>query len=91
MATDPQIFLRLRMLKKFLDRSTELRNNLLCELINRASDPTIRRRRIRMLRQLSQYESQIIKKIETLQSNDPKEFLLTNFEKELPQVVQKDA
>jgi hypothetical protein len=91
MASDPQIFLRLRLLKKFLTHSTNLKNTLLQELVSQASDPMIRMRRFRMLRQLCQYESQIIKKIEILQTDNVSDFLLKSFEHEIEAVVRRDA
>jgi hypothetical protein len=92
MSTDSQIFLRVRLLKEFLTHSAKLKNHLLHELIGRASDPTILRRRFRMLHQLSLYESQIIKKIENLQTDDPQDFLRGNYLKnEMHSVMDQSA
>ena len=91
MTPDPQVFLRLRLLKKFLTHSTSCKNTLLEELVSRASDPMIRMRRFRMLRQLCQYESQIIEKIEMLSTDNVNDFLLESFEQEIEFVVQRDA
>ena len=91
MASDPQIFLRLRLLKNFLTHSTKYKKILLKELLSRASDPMIRMRRFRMLRQLCQYESQIIEKIEMLSTDNNIDFLQKSFQQEIEFVVRRDA
>ena len=91
MASDPQIFLRLRLLKNFLTHSTKYKKTLLKELLSRASDPMIRMRRFRMLRQLCQYESQIIEKIEMLNTDNHSDFLQKSIEREIEFVVRRDA
>lgn len=46
------------------------------ELFNLASDPTLLKRRYRMLSQLADYESQIYKKIHQFQSDDVNDYVL---------------
>jgi hypothetical protein len=75
MPANPQLFLRINLLRKFLAQSGKLKNNILQELVTHATDPVIRMRRFRMLSQLSLYESQIIKKIENLQTDNPEDFV----------------
>jgi hypothetical protein len=70
-----QTFLRIRLLKEFLKRSSAAKTKLLEELVVQASDPIIRMRRFRMLHQLSQLESQTIKKIANLETDDPLDLL----------------
>jgi len=93
MSVDPQMFLRLSMLRKFLSHSEKLKKNLLQELVARATDPVIRMRRFRMLRQLSLYESQIIKKIENLETDDSYDFVFysNSLEHEANLIVNKSA
>jgi hypothetical protein len=93
MSVNPQIFLRLSMLREFLSHSDKLKKNLLQELITRATDPVIRMRRFRMLRQLSIYESQIIKKIENLETDDSYDFVFYRaaLEHEVNLIVNKSA
>lgn len=92
MSPDPQTFLRIRMLKNFLQHSANLKKDLMEELIVRATDPVIRMRRFRMLRQLSLYESQIIQKIQNLDTNDVKDFLADDvLLRESYQIVDKSA
>jgi len=46
------------------------------ELVNLAGDPTLLKRRFRMLGRLADYESQIYKKIHQFQSDDVNDYVL---------------
>lgn len=70
-----QTFLRIKLLKEFLKKSSLAKTELLDELVKKATDPVIRMRRFRMLRQLSLLEAQTIKKIADLDTDDPLDFL----------------
>lgn len=83
------IFFRLYMLTEFMDKIKLQRETLLAELINNATDPVKRMRRARMLSQLSMYESQIIKKIAELETDDVSDFLDSNFE--IDAIVNRNA
>lgn len=85
------IFFRLHMLTQFLDEVKQHREQLLHELINRATDPVIRMRRFRMLSQLSQYESQIINKIANIETDDVTDFFVNDLTLELMKVINRDA
>jgi len=91
MVYNANLFLRLRMLKSFLQHSTQLKQQLLQELLERATDPVICQRRFSMLQQLSTYESQIIGKIQNLHSDNVNDFLNKSFEYEADSVVRRDA
>lgn len=66
---------RLKMLKDFEHAVSREKEKLLNELIDNATDPIIQKRRFRMLSQLSLYESQIIMKIQALETDCEKDFL----------------
>jgi hypothetical protein len=68
-------FLKLLTLNTFLQNVADHRTNLLIELKDYGCDPVRRLRRIRMLSQLSQYEADVIKKIDSFETDDPKEWL----------------
>jgi hypothetical protein len=91
MVSNADLFFRLRMLKLFLQHSAQLKQQLLQELFENATDPVMRQRRFRMLRQLSTYESQIIGKIQNLHTDNTKDFLNRSFEFETDLVVRRDA
>ena len=57
-------FYKIKYIKEFNDR---------CDY--NATDPTIVKRRIRMLEQLAEYQVQIYKKLETFETDDPNDYL----------------
>ena len=92
MSSTPQLFFRIKLLKDFLSCSEKLKNKLLQELIEHATDPVIRSRRFRMLKQLSLYESQIINKIDTLKTDNVQDFSCDkHLVHELYYIVNKSA
>jgi hypothetical protein len=92
MSPTPQLFFRIKLLKDFLSCSEKLKNELLQELVEHATDPVIRSRRFRMLKQLSLYESQIINKIATLKTDNIQDFFCENhLVSELNHIVNKSA
>ena len=64
-------FYKICLIQEFLSNSTSLKRDLLDTLIINGTDPIIRMRRMRMLTQLSEYESQILKKIQNFTTDDP--------------------
>ena len=85
-------FLKLLTLNTFLETVAEHRAELLKELKDYGCDPVRRMRRIRMLCQLSQYEADMIKKIDSFESDDPKEWLDTGvLMSTLDQVTNRSA
>jgi hypothetical protein len=63
-------FYKLSIIEKFLAKSSNVRHQLLEELVTTATNDIKFMRRVRMLEQLSTFESQIIKKIYNLKTND---------------------
>ena len=86
-----QVFLQIRMLKNFLAAVQTEKTKLVDELIDNATNPVLRKRRIRMIGQLSSYEAQVIEKISNLQTTDSRDFLKKHFEDELKIVVDRNA
>lgn len=79
------------MLTQFLDEVKKHREQLLNELVDKATDPVIRMRRFRMLSQLSQYESQIINKIAEVETDNINDLLGLDFILEISTVINRDA
>lgn len=81
-------FYRAKLLFKFVKKVQQAREQLINELVINLADDTIRQRRYRMLRQLNDYENQIIKKIQKFETND-----ITDFDIEFPveYVVHRSA
>jgi hypothetical protein len=55
-----------------------VRSQLLDELTTNATDPVVFKRRLRMLRQVNSYESQLLQKVENFETNDMQD--LVNFD-----------
>lgn len=84
-------FFKIKLIKKLLDHTEQIRKMLFAELLDNATDPTITKRRLRMIRHLNLYESQLIKKIEDFQTTDPTD--LINFEppRHITDIVNRSA
>lgn len=68
-------FYKIKFIKEFNERCDYERNRIIIELVDDATDPTIVKRRIRMLEQLTEYQLQIYKKLEAFETDDPDDFL----------------
>lgn len=84
-------FYKLKLVQDIIQSIADARSTLLDELLIHASDPTIKMRRFRMLKQLSQFESQIIEKIWLFETDDCADLLQINLPKEIYSVVSRDA
>ena len=69
-------FYKIKFIKEFNEKCDFERNQLINEMIDNATDPTIVKRRIRMLEQLAEYQVQIYKKIEAFETDDPHDYLI---------------
>ena len=67
-------FYKLKFIKEFNDRCNWERNQLISEMIDHATDPTIVMRRIRMLEHLAEYQVQLLKKIQQFETDDPYDY-----------------
>jgi hypothetical protein len=84
-------FYKIRLLKEFLQHTSQSRDKLFEELVNNATDPVIYKRRFRMLQHLDQYESQIIKKIYDFETDDPNDLTPDLLLGGLKQVLNRSA
>ena len=67
-------FFKIRLLHAFLAETQKHRQILLDELVNNATDPTVRKRRFRMLSNLAVFEGSIIKKIQNFETDNIQDF-----------------
>ena len=79
------------MLNECLDVIAEEKQRLRQEQIERAGDPIIRMRRFRMLHQLCDYESQMIKKIDQFQTDDLADLIGNPFLCEINHITNRSA
>lgn len=84
-------FLKINMLEQFLTETHLKKQQLLTELVDNATDPTILLRRYRMISQLCDYEGQVVNKIYNLKSNDINEFFMREYINELEIIINKNA
>lgn len=84
-------FYKLKLVQDTVQLVADARSKLLDELLIHAIDPTIKMRRFRMLRQLSQFESQIIEKIWKFKTDDYRDIVLGNISYEIYSVISRDA
>lgn len=63
--------LRMAAAERLIQSTTHHRQQLINELIDNGTDPTLRMRRYRMLAQLALFEQQSLEKISRFQSDDP--------------------
>jgi hypothetical protein len=89
-------FYKLCMLQKFLTETQQHRQTLLTELVDNATDPVIKKRRFRMLSNLSTFEAVVIKKISEFETDDVNDLIestieLTIFKNELTMLLDRSA
>ena len=67
-------YYKIKTTKKLIEIANNHRNKLLTELVDYATDPVIVTRRLRMLSQLSQIESQLLSKLQSFETDDINDF-----------------
>ena len=70
-------YYKIKIIKKLITQTNQARTQLLDELLVNATDPTIVKRRLRMLKHLNLYENQLLFKIQNFETNDASD--LNNF------------
>jgi hypothetical protein len=71
-------FYKIKLINRLLEYTHRLRTDLLHELTTNATDPVVFKRRLRMLRHVNSYESQLLQKIENFETDDIQD--LVNFD-----------
>lgn len=84
-------FFKLNFTHSFLSECSNLKQQLLDELIIYATDPVRRMRRMRMISQLCQYESQILQKIQNFSTDDVEDLQMFVIQQELKNVCDRSA
>jgi hypothetical protein len=82
---------KILLIKNFLEHTHQARNQLFDELVINATDPTLYHRRFRMLSQLSQFENQIIKKIQDFDTDDVNDLSMDMISRGIAAVLHKSA
>jgi hypothetical protein len=71
-------FYKIKLINRLLEHTRRVRSQLLDELTTNATDPVVFKRRLRMLRHVNSYESQLLQKIENFETDDIQD--LVNFD-----------
>jgi hypothetical protein len=89
--TGPVKYYRIKITKKLIQEATNHRNKLLSELIEHATDPVIFKRRLRLLAQLSDLESQLLTKIQSFETDNVDDFDLQILFNEFRHVTNRSS
>lgn len=84
-------YYKIKIIKHLTEQAARLKNQLLDELLINATDPVIVKRRIRMLQHISQYESQLILKIQSFDTDDVLDLDLNTVSNELQIISNRSA
>lgn len=84
-------YYKLKLVKKLLQQTAGIKSQLLSELITNATDPTIVKRRLRMIRHLDLYEVQLLEKIQRFETDDVEDLNNFNPEFHLKNIVNRSA
>jgi hypothetical protein len=84
-------FFKIKLIKKLLKSTEQAKNQLMDELIANATDPTIVKRRLRMIKNLNSYESQLIEKIQQFDTNDANDLVRFEPDKYIHQIINRSA
>jgi hypothetical protein len=89
--TDSVKFFKIKLIKKLLQSTEQAKNQLMDELIANATDPTIIQRRLRMIKNLNSYESQLIEKIQQFNTDDANELIEFEPDKYIRYIIHRSA
>jgi vacuolar-type H+-ATPase subunit E/Vma4 len=84
-------FLKIQALDDFLKIVQNEKQKLFEELLQNANNQVIRNRRVRMLSQLSQYESSTIKKIVNFQTDNYLDYFKKDYRQEILAIVNRSS
>ena len=89
--TDSVKFFKIKLIKKLLKSTEQVKNRLMDELIINATDPTIVKRRLRMIKNLNSYESQLIEKIQQFNTDDANDLIEFEPHKYIHLIINRSA
>lgn len=87
------LYYKIWLCQEFVSRVQKTQNIIQQELVANALDSVKVKRRFRMLRQLSEYQTQILGKIPALSSNDDRDFhdFLAKINQEISIIVDRSS
>lgn len=84
-------YYRIKITKKLIQEAANHRNKLLSELIEHATDPVIFKRRLRLLAQLAELESQLLTKIQSFETDNADDFNLQILFNEFKHITNRSS
>jgi hypothetical protein len=84
-------FYKIKLINKLLDHTHRVRSQLLDELATNATDPVVFNRRLRMLRHVNSYESQLVQKIQNFDTDNVKDLVNFDFVSGIKNIVHRSA
>ncbi len=84
-------FFKIKLIKKLLQSTERAKNQLMNELITDATDPIIVKRRLRMIKNLNSYESQLIEKIQNFNTDAADDLLGFEPDKYINRIIHRSA
>jgi hypothetical protein len=89
--TDSVKFFKIKLIKKLLKSTEQAKNQLIDELIINATNPIIVKRRLRMIKNLNSYESQLIEKIQQFNTDDVNDLIDFNPDPHIHRLLDRSA
>ena len=89
--TDSVKFFKIKLIKKLLKSTEQAKNQLIDELIINATNPIIVKRRLRMIKNLNSYESQLIEKIQHFNTDDANELIGFEPDRYIRHIIHRSA
>jgi hypothetical protein len=84
-------FYKIKLINRLLEHTHRVRSQLLDELATNATDPVVFNRRLRMLRHVNSYESQLVQKIQNFDTDNVKDLVNFDVDSGIKNVVHRSA
>jgi len=84
-------YYKIKKIKNLLDFTEQVRKKLFAEMVDNATDPTIIKRRLRIIRHVNVYQNQLIKKIENFETDDINDLINFNPEMFIKDIINRSA
>jgi hypothetical protein len=84
-------FYKIKLINRLLDHTHQVRSQLLNELATNATDPVVFNRRLRMLRHVNSYESQLVQKIQNFDTDNVDDLVNIDIASGIKNIVHRSA
>jgi len=84
-------FYKIKLIKKLLLCTEQIRNELFNELTVHATNPIIVKRRLRMIRHVNLYQNQLIEKIQNFETDNIDDLNKIDFKNNIKYIIHRSA